>query len=227
MQYFIDSANPEKIKKTIEYFPVAGVTTNPTIIAREKAELLPLLKILREITCGKTLFVQVTEKDAERMVSEAEKFISSLGGNLCIKIPATKEGLKAIKSLSAKGVNTTATAVYSVQQALLCAAAGAKYVAPYMSHIDNLCVDSVEVAGEMARLFEKHFPQTHVLAASFRVAEQINRVIMAGVDSVTIAPEMFDTLISNAQTNAELASFEKNWDEVYGDKTAGNMIGEN
>lgn len=224
MKYFIDSANPEKIKRIMEYYPVDGVTTNPTIVARENTEFLPLMKEIRALCADKTMFVQVTAKTADEMVREAKLMIQALGGELCIKIPATEEGLKAIKSLSCAGVRTTATAVYSVQQALLCAAAGAEYVAPYMSHIDNMCVDSAEIAGEMAKLFTTHFPKTHVLAASFRIAEQINRVILAGADAVTVAPEMFPTLMSSNMTSAELGSFEKNWSAVYGNRSVADLI---
>lgn len=224
MKYFIDSANVEKIKNVIEYFPVSGVTTNPTIISRENAEFAPLLKEIREVTAGLTLFVQVTAEDAEDMVDEAKRTVKTLGGDVCIKIPATKEGLKAIKLLSSEEISTTATAVYSVQQALLCAAAGAEYVAPYLSHIDNMGIDSAETAGQMSQLFKEHFPHTHVLAASFRVAEQINRAILAGVDSVTLAPEMFDTLISNKMTESELDSFRRNWRGVYGEKSVKDFI---
>lgn len=224
MKYFIDSANPEKIKRIMEYYPVAGVTTNPTIVARENTEFLPLMKEIRRLCEGKLMFVQVTAKEAEEMVREAKLITEKLGGELCIKIPATEEGLKAIKLLSAENIRTTATAVYSVQQALLCAAAGAEYVAPYMSHIDNMCVDSAEIAGEMAKLFAAHYPGTHVLAASFRIAEQINRVILAGADAVTVAPEMFPTLMSSNMTSAELGSFEKNWSAVYGDSSVADLI---
>lgn len=224
MKYFIDSANVEKIKAVIEYFPVAGVTTNPTIISREKAEFLPLIKEIRDVTNGLTLFVQVTAEDAENMIDEARRIFKTLGGDICIKIPATKEGLKAIKLLSSEGISTTATAVYSAQQALLCASAGAEYVAPYLSHIDNMGIDSAEAAGQMAQLFKEHFPKTHVLAASFRVAEQINRAILAGVDAVTLAPEMFDTLISSKMTENEIDSFRKNWSGVYGEKNVKDFI---
>lgn len=225
MKYFIDSASPEKISEIMKNFHVDGVTTNPTIISRENTDYLTLLKRLRNIVAEKLLFVQVTAKDTDGMILEAKLIKEKIGGNLCIKIPANAAGLAAIMSLSKQGISTTATAVYSIQQAMLCAAAGADFVAPYMSHIDNMCVDSTEIAGDMATLFSHHFPNTHVLAASFRVAEQINRVIMSGVDAITIAPEMFGTLISNRQTDAELEAFEKNWQAFYGDKSVSDLLG--
>lgn len=185
------------------------MTTNPTILSRQNTELLPLLKELRKITEGKLLFVQVTADKSDDMVCEAQKIAKLLGGDICIKIPATEEGLRAIKILSRDGISTTATAVYSVSQAILAAAAGADYVAPYMSHIDNLCLDSAQVAGDMAKLFREHYPRTNVLAASFRVAEQINRAVLCGVGAVTVAPEMLPVMIGNRGTEAELESFEK------------------
>lgn len=224
MKYFIDSADPKKIYDVMSRFHVDGVTTNPTIISRENTALLPLLENIRRITKDKLLFVQVTAKTTDGIVREAALICEKLGNRLCIKIPANEAGLAAIKTLTAQGIKTTATAVYSVQQAMLCAAAGAEYVAPYMSHIDNMCVDSTEIAGEMAKLFKIHYPDTHVLAASFRVAEQINRVILSGVDAITIAPEMFTTLITNRQTDAELEAFGKNWSAVYGDKSVYDLL---
>lgn len=224
MKLFLDSADPEKIIRALDFYPLDGVTTNPTILSRQNTELLPLLKKLRKITEGKLLFVQVTAEKSDDMVREAHLIADRLGGDLCIKIPATEEGLRAIKLLSRDGISTTATAVYSVSQAMLAAAAGADYVAPYMSHIDNLCIDSAQVAGDMAKLFREHYPKTNVLAASFRVAEQINRAVLCGVGAVTVAPEMLPVLISNRGTEAELESFEKNWSSVYGAKSVCDLI---
>lgn len=224
MKLFLDSADPEKIIRALDFYPLDGVTTNPTILSRQNTELLPLLKKLRKITEGKLLFVQVTAEKSDDMVREAHLIADRLGGDLCIKIPATEEGLRAIKLLSRDGISTTATAVYSVSQAMLAAAAGADYVAPYMSHIDNLCIDSAQVAGDMAKLFREHYPKTNVLAASFRVAEQINRAVLCGVGAVTVAPEMLPVLIGNRGTEAELESFKKNWSSVYGAKSVCDLI---
>lgn len=224
LKLFLDSADPEKIIRALDFYPLDGVTTNPTILSRQNTELLPLLKKLRKITEGKLLFVQVTAEKSDDMAREAHLIADRLGGDLCIKIPATEEGLRAIKLLSRDGISTTATAVYSVSQAMLAAAAGADYVAPYMSHIDNLCIDSAQVAGDMAKLFREHYPKTNVLAASFRVSEQINRAVLCGVGAVTVAPEMLPVLIGNRSTEAELESFEKNWSSVYGAKSVCDLI---
>ena len=166
----------------------------------------------------------MTAEKSDDMVCEAQKTANLLGGDICIKIPATEEGLRAIKILSRDGISTAATAVYSLSQAMLCAAADADYVAPYMSHIDNLCLDSAQVVGDMAKLFREHYPKTNVLAASFRVAEQITRAVLCGVGAVTVAPEMLPVLIGNRGTDAELDSFEKNWSSVYGNKSVGELI---
>ena len=224
LKLFLDSADPEKIRRALDFYPIDGVTTNPTILSRQNTELLPLLKELRKITEGKLLFVQVTAEKSDDMVCEAQKTANLLGGDICIKIPATEEGLRAIKILSRDGISTAATAVYSLSQAMLCAAAGADYVAPYMSHIDNLCLDSAQVVGDMAKLFREHYPKTNVLAASFRVAEQITRAVLCGVGAVTVAPEMLPVLIGNRGTDAELDSFETNWSSVYGNKSVGELI---
>lgn len=118
LKLFLDSADPEKIRRALDFYPLDGVTTNPTILSRQNTELLPLLKELRKITEGKLLFVQVTAEKSDDMVCEAQKTANLLGGDICIKIPATEEGLRAIKILSRDGISTTATAVYSVSQAI-------------------------------------------------------------------------------------------------------------
>ncbi len=224
MKIFLDSADTEKIKRALDFYPICGVTTNPTIISRRKSELLPLLKELRKITKGKLLFVQATAENSDAIVREAHMICDALGKDICIKIPATEEGVRAIKLLAAEEISTTATAVYTVGQAMLCAAAGADYVAPYMSHIDNLCLDSAEIAGNMEKLFREHYPKTHVLAASFRVAEQIIRAALCGVGAFTVTPEMLPVLISSNGTVAELESFRANWSAVYGEKSVGDLI---
>ena len=200
MLYFLDSAKLDLIEKTIKTYEIDGVTTNPIILARDIEEGMTLKKLLlkiRELTTGKKLFVQVTSDKADEMAEDARKIVSTLGGDLSIKVPLNSEGIEAIKLLKKEGISTTATACYTTSQALLAAKAGADFVAPYISHIDNLSEDGPVKAGEMARqLYEQGF-STQVLAASFRTAAQVERCIAEGVTSVTITAEMFDILSSH------------------------------
>ncbi len=217
MEYIIDSANLAGIRETIAYFPVAGVTTNPTIITREKAELLPLLTAIREIIGpDRMLHVQVTCEKAEDMLREALALNDLLGPNFYVKIPVTKEGIKAIQLAKQQGLKVTATAIYTQQQALMAAAAGADYVAPYVNKIDGLAGNSAKVVGEIVALFEKHHLRTKVLAASFRNVEQIHQVALAGGHAVTMKPEMFQELISHPATDVAVETFTNDWAGQYG-----------
>lgn len=218
MKYFIDSANVEKIESIVVRFPCDGVTTNPTILARESDDPADTLKRIRKAIGDRLLFVQVTASDGGEMIRQAETLAAKLGCPLSIKIPATEEGIFAIKSLSARGFSVTATAVYTVQQAILCAKAGAGYVAPYVAHIDDYGIDSAETVENMAKLLKIHSPETVILAASFRVAEQINRVIAAGAGAVTVTPETYEKLIVSDGTRREVDAFRANWKNKFKDK---------
>ncbi len=218
MQYFLDSADVSKIQAVLAQYPCDGVTTNPTILARDAKDPGAALRKIRKLLGNKLLFAQVTAKTAPEMISQAEALAAALGAPISIKIPATKEGVLAMKTLAVRGISVTATAVYTPQQALLCGKAGADYVAPYVSHIDNLGIDAAAVVGEMAELLAAYCPHTCVLAASFRTVEQVNRVLFAGAGAVTITAEMFDLLIGSAGTAAEVGSFEKNWSAAFGEK---------
>lgn len=218
MQYFLDSAKLDLIEKTISKYTIDGVTTNPIILARDIEEGMSLKELLlkiRELTKGKKLFVQVTSEKAADMVSDAHKICDVLGGDLCIKVPLNEEGIEAIKILKADGISTTATACYTTSQALLAAKAGADYVAPYISHIDNLSEDGPSKAGEMARQLKEQGFATQVLAASFRTASQVERCIANGVTSVTITAEMFDVLAGHPGTDKECMNFKEKWDARF------------
>ena len=217
MEYIIDSANLEAIKACVDYFPVSGVTTNPTIITREKMELKPLLLAIRNlIGPDRMLHVQVTCDNAADMVDEAVVLNNLLGPNFYVKIPVTKEGIKAIRLIKQKGINVTATAIFNQTQALMAAVAGADYVAPYVNKIDSIACCSANVIAEIVTLFEAHDLHTKVLAASFRNAEQVHQVALAGGHAATMRPEMFTELISHPFTDIAVENFTKDWQNQYG-----------
>ena len=218
MKYFIDSADVDKIKSITDRFPCDGVTTNPTILARVGGDPAKTLLSIRKIIGNRLLFVQVTAEDGRDMIAQAKTLAEKLGGALSVKIPATEAGIYAIKELADSGISVTATAVYTVQQAILCAKAGADYIAPYVAHIDDYGIDSAETVENMARMLKLHSPETVILAASFRVAEQINRVIAAGAGAVTLTPETFEKLIISDGTKREAEAFRENWKNRFGDR---------
>lgn len=219
MLYYLDSAKLSLIENTMKRYPLDGVTTNPTILARDienGTTLLGLLCKIRMLTEGKKLFVQVTSEDTEGMIKDAETIVKTLGGDITVKVHSNSEGFAAIKALSEIGISTAATACYTTSQALLAAKSGADFVAPYISHIDNLSSDGAFAACDMARCLAFHRFNTAVLAASFRTASQVERCISGGVNAVTVTAEMLDTLSSHPGTDKELDSFKKNWSARFG-----------
>ena len=226
MKLLIDYAGIEKIKELYEYFPLDGVTTNPTIIAAAGRDPYETLKEIREfIGSDADLHAQVISLKAEDIVAEAYDMLAALGANTCIKIPVTREGLKAIKILASEGVRVTATAIYNPIQATLAAHAGAAFVAPYVNGIDNVGMDGMKFAKTIQETFENQGLECQVLAASFKNVEQVHKVSMTGAHAVTINPDLFDMLIYHPLTYYAIDDFNKDWEMVYGDKKVTDLLG--
>lgn len=225
MLFLIDSADLEGIKKCVEFFPIAGVTTNPTIISSANSDFKKLLYGIREIIGDdKMLHVQTTASEAEEIVREAEALKSLVGGNFYIKIPITEEGLKAIRICKSKGIGVTTTAIFTQQQALMASCAGADFVAPYINRLDNIVSDGVHVVEEIVELFKMQNMNTKVLAASFKTVEQVHKVSMTGAHSVTISPDLFSMLIYHPLTMYAIDAFDSDWESVYGNKKVSDLI---
>ncbi|MEH7009670.1 transaldolase family protein [Neobacillus niacini] len=224
MRLFIDSANVEQIRHLNEYYPIAGVTTNPSIIVKENRPYLELFRDIREVIGNeKELFIQVIGDTAEEMIEEAKYILHELPGNSVVKIPVTEEGLKAIKLLSAQNVPILATTIYTPLQALMAALAGAKYVAPYVNRIDNLTGNGVKVVAEIAQLFSTYQLPTEIIAASFKNVQQVHDVCLSGSQTVTVGPDLIEKFIAFPATPADVSVFKKEWQKTYGtDKT--NLI---
>lgn len=228
MLYIIDTANLEEIRKCIEYYPVAGVTTNPTIISKEHTDFIKLICNIREIIGpDKMLHIQVTADTAEGIIKEATLLRNAVGGDFYVKIPISREGLKATSELHKMGFKVTETAIFTQQQALIAALAGADFVAPYVNRLDNIVSDGVQVVSEIVEMFKQHNIKTKVLAASFKTVEQIHKIAMSGCHSVTINPELFSTLTYHPMTQYAIDDFNADWESVYGRKTIADLITEN
>lgn len=220
MQLVIDSANLDQIKKLNEYFPIDGVTTNPSIIVKEQKPFLPLLKEIRNIIGEeKELFVQAIADKAEDIVQEAHHMNKVLTGNIVVKIPVTAEGIKAIKILKEEGIRTLATTVYTPMSAFMAAKAGADYVAPYVNRIDNLTGNGVNVVSEITRIFSEHNLSCKVLAASFKNVQQLHQVCLAGAHGITAAPELIEAMIENPSVDANVKQFKADWVNQYGQES--------
>ena len=225
MLYIIDSANIEKIKECIEFYPIDGVTTNPTIISKEHAGFLPLIQSIRSIIGpDRMLHIQTTQSKAEKIIEEALVLREIVGEKFYIKIPISPEGLKATMALKKMGIHVTITAIFTQQQAMLAALSGAEYVAPYINRLDNIVSDGVHVVEEIVNLFKMHGINTKVLAASFKNVEQVHKVAMVGCPAVTINPDLFDQLIYHPLTLYAIDAFNADWEMVYGDKKILDII---
>ena len=225
MLYLIDTADLDAIKKCSEYFPVSGVTTNPTIISREKTDFRTLLYSIREIIGDdKMLHVQATATEADEIVKEAEMVKNVVRGNFFIKIPITREGLRATAICKDKGIGVTMTAIFTQQQALIAAKAGADFVAPYINRLDNIVSDGVRVVEEISDIFKNYDIKTKILAASFKTVEQVHKVSMSGAHAITINPDLFDMLIYHPHTYYAIDDFSKDWESVYGEDKVSDLL---
>ncbi|KOF57613.1 MULTISPECIES: fructose-6-phosphate aldolase [Clostridium] len=217
MKLIVDFANLHQIKEMYSYYPVDGVTTNPSILAKEGKNPYEVLKAIREfIGSNSELHVQVVSLDAEAIVKEAHKIREELGASTYVKVPVTREGLKAIKILAKEGVNITATAIYTQMQAYLAGKAGALYAAPYVNRIDNLGADGVKVAKEIHDIFKKNELKTEVLAASFKNSQQVLELAKYGVGAATIAPDVIEGLIKLDAVTCAVEAFTKDFEKLCG-----------
>ncbi|MBQ8309516.1 MAG: fructose-6-phosphate aldolase [Clostridia bacterium] len=220
MKYLIDTANVEEIRHCNEFYPLAGVTTNPTLIAKEKSDFWALLTAIRSIIGPeKALHVQTVQTTADKMVEEALLLKQRLGGEFYVKIPIGEESLKATMMIKKLGIGVTMTAIFNAAQALIAAKAGADFVAPYVNRLDNILGDGAQEVGEIVKLFATHRLDCKVLAASFKNCEQIHKCALAGCQTVTISADLFHTAISHPMTDVAINTFDKDWEALYGNKT--------
>lgn len=220
MKILLDTANLEDIRYFNTYYPIEGVTTNPTILSREKGKVVDNIKAIREIIGDeKELHIQVTEKKFERIVEEAEALVEAFGKNTFIKIPVTDVGLRATKYLSDNGYGVTVTAVLTAAQAMLASNAGASYVAPYISRSENLCADGIGTVADIAKIFECSKATTKILAASFKTAKEVLDTAVAGCHAATISSSIMKMLISHTTTDTSIVGFEEDWKRAFGNNT--------
>ena len=216
MELYLDTADVAAVKRLARILPLQGVTTNPTILAKAGKSIWEVLPALRDALGGTgKLFAQVLASDSELMVSEAVLLSQRVPG-LVIKVPATAEGLAAIKKLKTMSIPTLGTAVYGAGQGLLSALAGAEYVAPYVNRLDAQGGDGVAMVRELQQLLTLHAPGAKVLAASFRTPRQVLDCLLAGCQSVTIPVDVAEQFISTPAVNAAVEQFEHDWQSAFG-----------
>ncbi len=216
MKLYIDSADLSEIKRIYEYYPVDGVTTNPSILKKEEKEPYLVLEEIRKIIGRGDLFVQTVSLNADGIIKEAERITERLGKNTYIKIPAFTEGIKAMKALKSMGYNVAATAVYTPLQAFLSAKCGVDYIAPYVNRIDNLGYNGIEEVKRMEDIIENNGFETKIVAASFKNSFQVIELVTYGVGSVTLSPLVFDNLLKDNNVISAVNSFQKDFEDLAG-----------
>lgn len=216
MELYLDTADVAAVQRLAKVLPLAGVTTNPSIVAKEKRVIWQVLPALQDALQGKgRLFAQVMARSATEMVVEATNLHQRVPG-IVVKIPVTAAGLEAIKILYQQGIPTLGTAVYGAGQGLLAALAGAEYVAPYVNRVDAQGGSGITVVRELQQLLETHAPQAKVLAASFKTPRQALDCLLAGCQAITIPVDIAEQLIATPAVEAAVVKFEQDWQGAFG-----------
>lgn len=212
MKIFIDTANIKAIKKFCEMGIIDGVTTNPTLIAKEGMKFNDLINEIVKIVNGH-VSVEAVSLDAEGMVKEARQ-LSKIAPNIVVKIPIIAEGLKAVKTLSREGIKTNMTLVFSANQALLAAKAGATYVSPFIGRLDDKGHVGMDVVREILRIFKNYDFKTEVIVASIRHPIHVVEAAKAGAHVATIPPDVLEKMFKHPLTDEGLQRFLEDWKKV-------------
>lgn len=214
MKLFIDTANVEEIREANDLGVVCGVTTNPSLIAKEGKVFKDVVTEITSIVDG-PISAEVIALEADKMVAEALE-LAKIHKNIVIKIPMTADGLKAVKQLSAKGIHTNVTLIFSPAQALLAARAGASYVSPFVGRLNDISSDGNKLIEAIAAMFDIHGINTEIIAASIRSPEDVVDAALAGAHIATVPYKVICQMICHPLTDAGIARFLKDWESVPG-----------
>ena len=210
MKFFIDTANFDDIKAAYEMGFIAGVTTNPSLIVKEKRDLHEVIQQIADLVEG-PVSAEVIATTAPEMVKEAHELIK-LGVNVVIKVPMTAEGLKAVSILSKEGIKTNVTLIFSANQALLAARAGATYVSPFVGRVDDISMDGIQLIEDIAEIFMVHNLATAIIAASVRTPMHMTQCAKAGAHIATVPFNVLQQSLKHPLTDAGLARFLADWE---------------
>lgn len=213
MKLFIDTANVEEIRKANDLGVICGVTTNPSLIAKEGKDFVETIKEITKIVDG-PISAEVVAPDAAGMVKEARE-LAKIHKNIVIKIPVTEEGLKAVKILSAEGIKTNVTLIFSPAQALLAAKAGATYVSPFIGRLDDISDNGISVIEDIATIFEIHSIPTEIIAASIRGPQDVTDSAKNGAHIATIPYKVIMQMLGHPLTDIGIEKFMKDWNSVF------------
>ena len=217
MRFFIDTAKVEDIRKANDMGVICGVTTNPSLIAKEGRDFREVIQEIASIVDGPISGeVKATTVDAEGMIAEGRE-IAGIHPNMVVKIPMTVEGLKACKVLSSEGIKTNVTLIFSANQALLAARAGATYVSPFLGRLDDISQRGVDLIREIADIFAMTDLETQIIAASVRNPIHVTDCALAGADIATVPYKVIEQMVNHPLTDAGIAKFQADYKAVFGE----------
>ena len=214
MKLFLDTANVEHIKEANEMGVICGVTTNPSLIAKEGRDFNEVIKEITGIVDG-PISGEVVSEDAAGMIKEGRE-IAAIHPNMIVKIPMTVEGLKAVKVLASEGIKTNVTLIFSANQALLAANAGATYVSPFLGRVDDISMDGMELVRTIAEIFEVHEINTEIIAASVRHPIHVIEAAREGAHIATVPYALVMQMVKHPLTDAGLEKFKADWAAAFG-----------
>lgn len=218
MEILFDTANLPLLEEMTPTYPLAGVTTNPSIIKAEgRIDLYPHLRAIRSIIGPeRSLHIQVLAATAEGIVADAHRLAEQVDEDVFIKVPTTEPGIHAIRLLKDQGFQVTATAIYSKAQGMLAIAAGADYVAPYFNRMESLDIDTSSTIKSLAKFVDRHGADCRIMAASFKNVAQVSAAFEAGAQAVTVGPSLLRAALSTPDVNEAVAAFADDWRSVFG-----------
>lgn len=215
MKFFIDTANVEDIRKANDMGVICGVTTNPSLIAKEGRDFKEVIKEITSIVDGPISGeVKATTVDAEGMIREGRE-IAAIHPNMVVKIPMTVEGLKAVKVLSAEGIKTNVTLIFTANQALLAAEAGASYVSPFLGRLDDINQPGIELVRTIAEIFSIYGYETEIIAASVRNPIHVTDCALAGADIATVPYKVIEQMTKHPLTDQGIEKFQSDYKAVF------------
>lgn len=216
MKFFVDTANVEDIRKANDMGVICGVTTNPSLIAKEGRDFNEVIAEIASIVDGPISGeVKATTTDAEGMIREGRE-IAAIHPNMVVKIPMTVEGLKAVKVLASEGIKTNVTLVFSANQALLAARAGASFVSPFLGRLDDISQPGIDLIRTIAEIFANYGLKTEIIAASVRNPIHVIDCALAGADIATVPYGVIETMTKHPLTDQGIAKFQKDYEAVFG-----------
>ena len=212
MKFFIDTANVQQIKEAAELGVLDGVTTNPTLISREKGAFRDILKEICSIVPG-PVSAEVVSLEADGMVKEGKE-LCKIADNIIIKVPCIREGIKAIGKFSAEGIKTNATLCFSANQGLLVAKAGATYVSPFVGRIDDVGSPGLDLVSDLITIFDNYSYMSEVIVSSIRSVQHVYEAALMGADVATIPLNVIEQLIKHPLTDVGVEKFLADWEKV-------------